>query len=185
VAETAKEVLSSAAVVDVLGLRPVTIDRWCRAGRLASGKIGKSGVSAARPSAVCCGATCATSWTTAAVRGSRCTRSRRRRRTWRDDCCGKKRAEITLLQDGERAISAVTEYGIGIRAARQVSVFEPYVRADNATAGDYGAIGLGPSIGEATVDRHGGTRGLASEEGAGSTFTLSLPRPPPVAGAAG
>lgn len=39
--ETAKESLSVAEVAALLGLRPVTIYRWCRAGRLASVKSGK------------------------------------------------------------------------------------------------------------------------------------------------
>jgi len=41
VPETMKEFLNVAEVAEILGLRPVTIYRWCRAGRLASGKIGK------------------------------------------------------------------------------------------------------------------------------------------------
>ncbi len=40
-AETIKEFLTVAEVAEVLGLRPVTIYRWCRAGRLVSVKIGK------------------------------------------------------------------------------------------------------------------------------------------------
>lgn len=40
-AETRKAYLTVAEVAEVLGLRPVTIYRWCRAGRLASVKIGK------------------------------------------------------------------------------------------------------------------------------------------------
>lgn len=40
-AEPMKEFLRVAEVAAVLGLRPVTIYRWCRAGRLESAKIGK------------------------------------------------------------------------------------------------------------------------------------------------
>ena len=36
-----KEFLNVAEVAEILGLRPVTIYRWCRAGRLTSVKIGK------------------------------------------------------------------------------------------------------------------------------------------------
>ncbi len=39
--EAMKEFLNVAEVAEILGLRPVTIYRWCRAGRLASVKIGK------------------------------------------------------------------------------------------------------------------------------------------------
>ncbi len=82
---------------------------------------------------------------------------------------------ITLRQDGARALVAVADHGIGIPAAQQAAVFEPYVRAANATAGDYGGLGLGLFISKAIVDRHGGTLTLVSEEGRGSTFTLALP----------
>lgn len=39
--DTIKPFLSVPEVAEVLGVRPVTIYRWCRAGRLASVKIGK------------------------------------------------------------------------------------------------------------------------------------------------
>ncbi len=82
---------------------------------------------------------------------------------------------ITLRQDGARALVAVADHGIGIPAAQQAAVFEPYVRAANATAGNYGGLGLGLFISKAIVDRHEGTLTLVSEEGRGSTFTLALP----------
>lgn len=84
-------------------------------------------------------------------------------------------AEIVLRRDGDRAAIAVTDHGIGIPAAQQADIFEPYARADNAAAGGYGGLGLGLFISKAIVDRHGGTLALVSEEGVGSTFTLALP----------
>jgi diguanylate cyclase (GGDEF)-like protein/PAS domain S-box-containing protein len=82
---------------------------------------------------------------------------------------------ITLGRDGERAVVAVADHGIGIPAAQQAAVFEPYVRAANATAGGYGGLGLGLFISKAIVERHGGTLTLVSEEGRGSTFSVALP----------
>jgi len=41
VPELLKEFLNVAEVAEILGLRPVTIYRWCRSGRLTSVKIGK------------------------------------------------------------------------------------------------------------------------------------------------
>ena len=92
----------------------------------------------------------------------------------------RREVEIAFLQAGGRAITTVTDYGIGIPAEQQASVFEPYVRAENATAGSYSGLGLGLFISKAIVDRHGGTLTLASEEGRGSTFTLALPLLAPV-----
>lgn len=79
----------------------------------------------------------------------------------------------------------MTDYGIGIPAVQQAAVFEPYVCGDNATAGAYGGLGLGLFISKAIIDGHGGTLALVSEEGRGSTFTLSLPLLPPEADTAG
>ncbi len=87
----------------------------------------------------------------------------------------RREAAITLHGDGDWARIIVTDYGIGIPAAQQATVFEPYVRADNALAGGYGGLGLGLFISKAIVERHGGTLALSSEEGIGSTFTLALP----------
>jgi len=82
---------------------------------------------------------------------------------------------ITLQLEGTRATIAITDHGIGIPAAQQVAVFEPYVRGTNAPADAPGGMGLGLFISKTIVDRHGGTITLASEEGRGSTFSLSLP----------
>jgi diguanylate cyclase (GGDEF)-like protein/PAS domain S-box-containing protein len=87
----------------------------------------------------------------------------------------RREADVTLRRDGDRALVAVADHGIGIPAAQQAAVFEPYVRAANATAGNHGGLGLGLFISKAIVERHGGTPGLVSEEGLGSTFTLALP----------
>lgn len=87
----------------------------------------------------------------------------------------RREADIALRRDSDRAVVTVTDYGIGIPAAQQAAVFEPYVRAANATAGTYGGLGLGLFISKAIVDRHEGTLRVASVEGQGSTFSLSLP----------
>ena len=72
-------------------------------------------------------------------------------------------------------VIAVTDYGRGIPAAQHAAVFAPYFRATNAAADLGGSQGLGLFISKAIVDRHAGTLGLVSVEGAGSTFTLALP----------
>ncbi len=87
----------------------------------------------------------------------------------------RREADITLHGGGDWAHITVTDYGIGIPAAQQATIFEPYVRADNALAGGYGGLGLGLFISKAIVERHRGTLSLLSEEGVGSTFTLALP----------
>ncbi len=80
---------------------------------------------------------------------------------------------LTVRMAGEQAIFQVTDEGIGIPAADLPRLFEPFHRAGNvgATSG----TGLGLSIVKRMVELCGGTIGVASEEGHGSTFTVALP----------
>jgi two-component system sensor histidine kinase VicK len=70
---------------------------------------------------------------------------------------------------------AVSDEGIGIPAAAQAQLFQPYFRANNATANQIGGFGIGLYLAKEIVNRHGGTIEVASNEGRGTTFTLSFP----------
>jgi signal transduction histidine kinase len=67
---------------------------------------------------------------------------------------------------------SVSDTGAGISAAMLPHVFERYSR-DRREKG--GRTGLGLSIAKFVVERHGGTIQVASKEGAGSTFSFTLP----------
>jgi two-component system OmpR family sensor kinase len=79
--------------------------------------------------------------------------------------------------DGEVAI-AVADEGVGIAAADQVRVFEPFFRVDKSRSRGAGGVGLGLAIVQGIVRAHGGTVWLTSAPGQGSTVTLRLPRAP-------
>jgi PAS domain S-box-containing protein len=81
--------------------------------------------------------------------------------------------EIEVGQDVERAHLAVTDHGLGIDRERQRRIFDRYERA--VPARNYGGLGLGLYICRRIVEAHGGTITVASEPGAGSTFTVELP----------
>ena len=86
--------------------------------------------------------------------------------------------EITLSREERWAVLAVTDTGPGIDAADFTRVFEPFVRLDTARARETGGTGLGLAIAQAIVVAHGGTIGVHSAPGAGSTFTIRVPLSP-------
>ncbi len=74
---------------------------------------------------------------------------------------------------------AVRDEGPGLTPEQAARVFERFYRADSARSRSNGGSGLGLSIVEAVVTAHAGTVRCASEPGAGTTFTLTLPTPVP------
>jgi two-component system phosphate regulon sensor histidine kinase PhoR len=69
----------------------------------------------------------------------------------------------------------VTDTGIGIPRAEVPRVFERFYKVDRARTRNAGGTGLGLAIAKHLVEGHGGCIWAASEEGAGSTFSLVLP----------
>ena len=76
---------------------------------------------------------------------------------------------------------AVSDQGVGIAEADQARVFERFYRVDPARSRATGGTGLGLAIVKHISTNHGGTVSVWSVEGAGSTFTIRLPRVHPVA----
>jgi signal transduction histidine kinase/CheY-like chemotaxis protein len=69
----------------------------------------------------------------------------------------------------------VRDTGIGMTAAEQAGLFEPFVQADASTARKFGGTGLGLAITRGLCRMMGGDVTVQSEPGKGSTFTIRLP----------
>ncbi|HEY5470849.1 MAG TPA: PAS domain S-box protein [Bacteroidales bacterium] len=69
----------------------------------------------------------------------------------------------------------VEDTGIGIQSELQNAVFERFWQVEKSYTKKYGGTGLGLSITRAYVERMGGTIGLKSELGKGSTFFFNVP----------
>jgi two-component system sensor histidine kinase SenX3 len=74
---------------------------------------------------------------------------------------------------------SVSDQGVGIAEADLERVFERFYRVDPARSRATGGTGLGLAIVKHIVSNHGGTTSVWSVEGAGSTFTIRLPRSAP------
>jgi PAS domain S-box-containing protein len=85
------------------------------------------------------------------------------------------RIEIRIGQDGRDLRWSIRDSGIGIPQASVARLFEKFFRADNAHTVDTEGTGLGLYLVRLIVERLGGTVSCESEEGCGTTFTLSLP----------
>ena len=91
---------------------------------------------------------------------------------------GKITVSIKLLDENEENMNiefAVTDTGIGIAENKIDSIFNVFEQAESDTSNLYGGSGLGLSIVKKLVEFQGGSVGLKSKVGEGSTFSFILP----------
>ncbi len=81
-----------------------------------------------------------------------------------------------LRADGRELSVQVADTGMGIAAEAVPHLFERFYRADKARSRQDGGFGLGLAIVKWIAESHHGAVDLASRPGAGSTFTVTLPR---------
>jgi len=84
--------------------------------------------------------------------------------------------EVTARADGDAAVLAVRDTGVGIAAGQLPHVFDRFYQADASTTRRYEGTGIGLALARDLVELHGGTIAVESAPGVGSTFTVRLPR---------
>jgi PAS domain S-box-containing protein len=82
--------------------------------------------------------------------------------------------ELRIAGDEEKIELAIHDGGVGIAPADQQRIFERFERASSTSV--FPGIGLGLWIVRQIVDAMGGTIGVTSRPGEGSTFRVTLPR---------
>jgi PAS domain S-box-containing protein len=85
------------------------------------------------------------------------------------------RVVVRSVHEGDRAIVSVQDFGIGIPKEDQAYIFDRFYRVTTSGRDGYAGLGLGLYIAAEFVKRHGGDISVESEEGHGSTISVSLP----------
>jgi len=79
-------------------------------------------------------------------------------------------------EDGDICELVVADDGAGIPPEQHETVFQRFTRLDGARSRDAGGFGLGLAIVHDIVARHGGSIRIATQDGGGARFVLTLPR---------
>ena len=88
------------------------------------------------------------------------------------------KAHTEMSDSAQRIQVTIEDKGIGIPASEVPYIFEPFYRGREVIAAQIHGNGLGLSLVKNIIEAHGGTISVASTEGEGSSFTLSLPAAP-------
>lgn len=91
--------------------------------------------------------------------------------------------EVTVGGEGEVALVAVRDHGIGISPEFLPRLYGRFERGVSPLA--FGGLGLGLFIAREIVTAHGGSLSAQSKLGEGSTFVVELPRAVPIHAGAG
>jgi two-component system sensor histidine kinase BaeS len=85
------------------------------------------------------------------------------------------RIRVRVARAGPDAAVSVSDDGPGIPATNLERIFERFYRVDEARGRERGGAGLGLAIVRRLVELHGGRVWAESIEGAGATFTFTIP----------
>jgi two-component system sensor histidine kinase/response regulator len=85
------------------------------------------------------------------------------------------RVDVRVRGQRGQALVEVRDTGMGIPSEEQVHLFERFFRTAQATEQAIPGTGLGLAISKAIVHGHGGQITVASAEGSGTTFRVSIP----------
>jgi signal transduction histidine kinase len=89
------------------------------------------------------------------------------------------RVRVALFDDPDAVRIEVEDSGIGIAAKHIPFLFDQFYRIADGEGTKPKGSGLGLAIVKAIVDAHGGRIDVRSEPGAGTVFSVRLPKPRP------
>ncbi len=83
---------------------------------------------------------------------------------------------VRVSERSGRGLIEVQDDGIGIPASERHKIFDRFHQVDGPGTRRSGGTGIGLALARELVELHNGELSVHSEEGAGSTFTVSIPR---------
>ena len=89
-----------------------------------------------------------------------------------------KKGKITLQIGVEKRTNIrfdIIDTGIGMSEEQLNNVYEEFTQAESSTSKDYGGTGLGLPISKKMPELMGGVMEVESEEGKGTTFSITIP----------
>src|SRR5262249_21728872 len=88
-----------------------------------------------------------------------------------------KRIVVRVRAEGEDAVLAIEDQGVGIPRESLDAIFEMFAQGETPIDRPHAGLGIGLTLARLLAEAHGGTLSAASEgPGRGSVFTLRLPR---------
>ena len=85
---------------------------------------------------------------------------------------------VKLQADADTATVGVQDFGIGIEQEKQAHVFDRFFRVSEQERKTFPGLGLGLYISAQIVERQGGRMWVESRQGAGTTFSFTIPFAP-------
>jgi signal transduction histidine kinase len=85
------------------------------------------------------------------------------------------RVELRAEKRGEALMLIVSDTGMGISEKNLPHVFDRFWQADGSSKRKYQGVGIGLALVKELVEIHGGKVTVQSQEGKGTTFTVTLP----------
>ena len=83
---------------------------------------------------------------------------------------------VALSSEGDEAVVAVRDTGVGIPPEQAKRIFEPFAQLPDSRHASAGGVGLGLALVKRLTELHGGQVKVASDgPGQGSCFTIRLP----------
>ncbi len=82
---------------------------------------------------------------------------------------------VSKSTDPKGVTVSITDTGIGIPREKIKSIFDTFTQADMSHTRRFAGAGLGLPVAKAIVEAHGGSIGVNSRPGKGSTFSIWLP----------